>query len=104
MNDINDEIDEFGLPKHIAESPREVTGTEQIPHQLDINLLEHAAEIDKVRVMFRSGVEFLLEEVWHNGVITISIRTKKGQRSFATYNPNEAGYNAMRVSAPVDIL
>jgi len=105
QNALKPETDEFGLPTHISESSREVTGEGQTSHEYIINLNELAQEIDKVRVIFRSqGIEIFLEEMWQNGMILMSIRTEKGQAQFASYNPSEAGYGAMRVSAPVEIL
>lgn len=97
------DIDEFGLPTHIAEDDREVTGKEP-SHIFELNMLEQSAEIDKVRIVFRSGIEFIFEEVWHSGVVVCMVKTTKGQRPFAVYDPAQSGFNAMKVNAPSEIF
>ncbi len=95
--------DEFGLPRFILEDDREVTGKE-LPHQIDIQLIEHAAEVDRIRITFRRGVVMIFEEMFESGVIVCQLQTEKGTRQFAVYDPGQTGYNAMKVNAPVEIL
>lgn len=99
----NPNVDEFGLPKFILEDDREVTGKEQ-PYQVDVNLVDHAADVDKVRITFRRGAVIILEEMFESGVVVCQLQTEKGTRQFAVYDPNQTGYNAMKVNAPVEIL
>lgn len=105
MTEINEQpvTDELGLPTHIVESEREITGKEPT-HQIDINLLEQEAQVDRIRLVFRSGVELLFEEIWHSGVVVCMIKTQKGQKPFAVYDPNQSGYNALKVNSPVEIF
>lgn len=91
------------FPDFIEETPREVTG--DIPtYDINFNLNEHPADVDKIRITFRCGVSVTIQEIWHSGAIVCSISTTKGTDTFAVYNPNETGYNAMKVKAPVEIL
>jgi len=99
----NSNLDEFNLPKYILEDDREVTGKDP-SYQVDVNLLEHSADVDRIRVTFRRGAVIILEEMFESGVVVCQLQTEKGTRQFAVYDPNQTGYNAMKVNAPVDIL
>lgn len=96
-------LDEFGLPRFILEDDREVTGKEP-SYQVDVNLVEHAADVDKVRITFRRGAVMIFEEMFESGVVVCQLQTEKGTRQFAVYDPNQTGYNAMKVNAPIEIL
>jgi hypothetical protein len=100
---MNDGVDELGLPTHIREDNREVDGKET-SHEHVINLKEMEAEIDKVRIVFRSGVEFIFNEVWYNQIITMAVKNEKGQRPFGVLDPNASSFNAFKVQAPTDIF
>jgi len=99
----NDEVDEFGLPTRILEDNREVVGQEP-PHEFVLNLLEQPSELDKLRIIMRCGTTIIIQEMWQNGIVTLHLRTEKGQRPFAVYDPNMSGLNAMKVMVPTDIL
>src|SRR3989337_2141239 len=103
-DELNSNLDEFGLPKFIIEDYGEVRGEKQQKHELLIDFNEQPAEVDKIRITLRCGVSLIIEELWNSGVTQMSIQTKKGQAQFAVYDPNQSGYNAMKVNAPIDIL
>lgn len=100
---INPNLDEFGLPRFISEADTDVRGGEQ-KHEILIDLNEQPAEVDKLRITLRCGVSLIIEELWDTGKTLMSIQTHKGQAQFAVFDPNESGYNAMKVNAPIDIL
>lgn len=104
-DELDPNLDEFGLPKVIKEDYSDVgSNVEEQKHELIIDLLEQPAEVDKIRIMLRCGASLIIEELWNSGVTQMSIRTNKGQAQFAVYDPNQAGYNAMKVNAPTGIL
>jgi hypothetical protein len=99
---MNGDLDELGLPRHISEPERDVTGADP-SGDITVNLTEYA-EVDSVRIIFRCGSAIVLKELWQNGMIVCSIQTSKGQGQFAVYDPNNTGHNGMKVSVPTHVL
>ena len=97
------QTDQFGLPTLIDVSPLEVDGKDA-QDELFINLKELPSTLDKVRITFRSGITLILNELWFNQAIRMSIITSKGQGEFAVFDPTASGFNAMKVKTPTDIL
>lgn len=96
------ELDEFGLPRQIAESEREVTGAHTVS-EITINLAEQI-DVDSVRILFRCGYAIVLRELWQNGMVVCALQTPKGQGQFAVLDPNHSGFNAMKVNVPTHVL
>lgn len=103
-DETNSNLDEFGLPKSIREDYSDVGNNKEQQHEILIDLIEQPAEVDKIRITLRCGVSLIIEELWSTGKTIMYIQTSKGQAQFAVYDPNESGYNAMKVNAPTNIL
>jgi hypothetical protein len=96
------DLDEFGLPQHVAEPEREVTGQHTVS-EITINLTEQI-DVDSVRIILRCGYAIVLRELWQNGMVVCAVQTPKGQGQFAVLDPNHSGFNAMKVSVPTHVL
>ncbi len=96
--------DELGLPSYIDDKPPEVGEKIETTDEIVINLATLDPMIDKIRIQVRCGTTFRLRELWHNGAVSISMQTPKGERDVIVYNPQLSGFNAIKIQNPVDIL
>lgn len=98
---MENQQDELGLPINIDDRPVEVGDKITDNSEIMVNLQQLDAMIDKIRILTRCGATFILKELWHNGVIIISMQTEKGERDVIVYQPDRTGLNAIKLFSSV---